>query len=160
MHLLAVLKSVLVLLNMCNILELSGLFVYQGELVKISNAWVGQKKKCRVVVCYTYQYPGWSNGFSQIILFSFVSFFINWNLTLMEHCWRHILKCPTWNSLCIYKEVGISILFPLRKWGDCFVPTCLRRGKGAGIFFRCFGGGNKTCYDTKIVIFSWEWKTS
>ena len=29
---------------MCNILELSGLFVYQGELVKIFNAWVGQKK--------------------------------------------------------------------------------------------------------------------
>ena len=45
MHLLAVLKSVLVLLNMCNILELSGLFVYQGELVKIFNAWVGQEKK-------------------------------------------------------------------------------------------------------------------
>ena len=44
MHLLAVLKSVLVLLNMCNILELSGVFVYQGELAKIFNAWVGQKK--------------------------------------------------------------------------------------------------------------------
>ena len=47
MRLLAVLKSVLVLLlNMCNILEISELFVNQGELAKIFNAWVGQKKKC------------------------------------------------------------------------------------------------------------------
>ena len=46
MRLLAVLKSVLVLLlNMYNILEISGLFVHQGELVKIFDAWVGQKKK-------------------------------------------------------------------------------------------------------------------
>lgn len=45
MRLLAVLKSVLVLLlNICNMFELSGLFVYQAELVKIFNIWLGQKK--------------------------------------------------------------------------------------------------------------------
>ena len=48
MHLLALLKSVLVLLNMCNILELSGLFVYQGELVKISMPGWDRKKNARL----------------------------------------------------------------------------------------------------------------
>ena len=44
MHFLAVLKSVLVLLNMCNILELSGLFVYHGDLLRFSMPGWDRKK--------------------------------------------------------------------------------------------------------------------
>ena len=50
MCLLAVLKLVLVLLvNMGNILELSGLFVYQEELVKIQ--CLGDRKYGLAVLC-------------------------------------------------------------------------------------------------------------
>ena len=49
-HLLAAPKSMQVLLlNKCNILELSGLFVCLGGLVKFFSAW-GDRKNCLVVV--------------------------------------------------------------------------------------------------------------
>ena len=84
MRLQAILNSVLVLLlNMCNILELSGLFVYQRGLVHIFSIWETEK------IDGLWFARGISTqsdpGFSEIILFNFVSFFINENLALTEH---------------------------------------------------------------------------
>lgn len=78
MRLLAVLKSVLVLLlNMYNILEISGLFVHQGELVKIFNAWVGQKKKKKMLGCGLLHgsIPTLTQWFITNYSFQFCSFF-------------------------------------------------------------------------------------
>ena len=76
MRLLAVLKSVLVLLlNMCNILEISELFVNQGELAKIFNAWVGQKKKMLGCGLLHGSIPTLTQWFITNYSFQFCSFF-------------------------------------------------------------------------------------
>ena len=88
-----------------------GLFVYQGG--NFGCLGRTEKKICWVVVCYTDQCPGWPNDFSQIILFSFVSSFMIWNLVLVEHCWRDTLKCPFWGCVnkCSFLIVKMKGLF-------------------------------------------------
>ena len=42
---------------------------------------------------------------------------------------------------------GNKCPFPSVKVRGLFCTHLLEKGEGAGIFFYCFGGGNKTCYD-------------
>ena len=88
--------------------------------------------------------------------FQFCFFFYKLKFDTDETLLKAYFEMPNLEFTLYLSGGGNKCPFPSVKVTGLFCTHLLEKGEGAGIFFICFGGGNKTCYDKKIVIFSWE----